>query len=67
MLWVACSWVSDIIAATLVRTWLVAAPEIAGIANAIAKTKTPACAERVVGRTAGLAQLLEVNLMVMAI
>jgi len=55
------------IAATLVITWLVAAPEIAGIANAIAKTKTPACAERVVGRTAGLAQSLEVNLVVMAI
>jgi len=54
-------------AATLVRTWLVAAPEIAGIANAIAKTKTPACAERVAGRTAGLAQSLEVNLVVMAI
>jgi len=55
------------IAATFVITWLVAAPEIAGIANAIAKIKTPACAEQVFERAPGLAQSLEVNLGVMAI
>jgi hypothetical protein len=55
------------IAATLVRTWFVAAPEVPEIANAIAKIKTPACAGRVFGRTPGLAQSLEFNLEVMAI
>jgi len=55
------------IAATLVRTWFAATPEIPGIANAIAKIKTPAWAGGVFERTPGLAQSLEVNLGVMAI